>query len=125
MVFPLSILALTSCVGRQDVRPEDRILEFGCGDTVVVARAMNQSVEPVKDENGEVWEGWVTATLSVQRVIRGARVPHRLPIRYFAHTYMRDDVDFMMVLRRNASGTFEVQTGQIMPLRPRLAARCN
>ena len=121
----MSILALASCVTRPDVRPEDRILEFGCSDTVVVARAMNQSVEPVKDENGEVWEGWVTATLSVQRVMRGEKVPHRLPVRYFAHTYMRDDIDFMMVLRRNANGTFEVQNGQTMRLRPRLAARCS
>lgn len=50
-------------------------------------------------------------------------MPSVLPVRYFAHVSMREDRDFMLVLKRTGTG-FEITTGQLMSLRPRLSSRC-
>ena len=102
---------------------EDRTLQFGCTDTVVIGRIENGAFQDVTSENDILGHGWVTAKVLVRRVVKGANVPPLVPVRYFAHAYMRDDRDFMLVLKPTSQG-YEIRTGQLMWLRPRLASRC-
>jgi len=112
-----------ACATGQEASLEDRTLSFGCSDTVVVGRVENGAYEPVEIENDLIGHGWISATLKVRKVVKGERVPPVLPVRYFAHTNMRHDRDFMLVLGHTASG-YEIKTGQLMSVRPLLATSC-
>jgi len=126
----LSLLCLTAtflttaCASEPQASLEDRTLPFGCNDIVVVGSVENKSYETVKSEDDILGHGWISATLKVREIVKGARVPPILPVKYFAHNYMRQDRDFMLVLTRTESGEYEIKTGQIASLRPRLASRC-
>lgn len=129
-VMRLLVLALTACLSSgacatwSAAGPEDRTLPFGCNDVVVVARVANGAYTPVETSDDVIGRGWVSATLRVRRLVRGAPVPPVLSVRYFAHGRMREDRDFMLVLKRTDSG-FEIATGQLMSSRPRPARRCD
>ena len=120
--MPATLLTV-ACATGQEASLEDRTLPFGCSDTVVVGRVENGAYEHVEIENDLLGHGWISATLKVQKVVRGERVPPVLPVRYFAHTNMRQDRDFMLVLGRTSAG-YEIKTGQLMSVRPLLATSC-
>jgi hypothetical protein len=69
--------------------------------------------------------GWITATLRVQRVIRGSGVYSAVPVRYFGHTYMREDRDFMFVAKRAGDGAYEIKTAQLASVRLYPVSTCN
>jgi hypothetical protein len=98
-------------------------LPFGCNDLVVVGTIENGPSDPVQSQDDILGHGWTSATLKVRKVIKGPRIPAVLPVRYFSHALMREDVEFMLVLKRAGAG-YEIATGQRMALRPRLASRC-
>jgi hypothetical protein len=104
---------------------DDRTLPFGCNDLVVIGRVENGTFQHVDIDGDILGHGWATAKLKVRRVIRGPNLPSVLPVRYFAHTYMRDDQDFMLVLSRSEKGDYTIETGQLMWLRPHLADQCS
>jgi len=119
------VLMTAACASRPQVSLEDRILPFGCNDIVVVGRVQNGSFELDKSEDDLIGHGWILATIKVRKVVKGADIPPILPVKYFAHTYMRQDSDFMLVLERAHSGVYEIKTGQLMRLRPKLASSCD
>jgi len=124
LIFAASAVLLTAaCATAPGASLEDRTLSYGCHDIVVVGSVRNGVYEPVKAENDVLGHGWISATLRVRKVVRGAEVPPVLPVKYFAHTYMRQDRDFMLVLAHTDTG-YEITTGQLMSLRPVLASRC-
>ena len=104
---------------------DDRTLSYGCDDLVVVGRVQNGEWRHVNDPDDILGHGWVDATLKVRRVIKGIGLRRTARIRYFAHTYMRDDHDFMLVRSRKPDGSFVINTGQLMSAHPRPAARCD
>lgn len=122
-LFVLMLIA-TGCATDQQTSVADRTLAFGCTDSVVVATVENGAYQPVDDRSDLLGHGWISATLHVRDVVRGPSVPLTLPVRYFAHTYMREGREFMLVLKRRDAG-YELGPGQLMSLRPRLAARCD
>jgi hypothetical protein len=126
MRLPVSAVAATlvtaACATVPRASLEDRTLTYGCNDTVVVGAVTNGAYEPVHD-NDILGHGWISATLHVRNVVRGAAVPANLPVRYFAHTYMRQDQEFMLVLKHSSNG-YEITAGQAMRMRPVLASHC-
>jgi hypothetical protein len=104
---------------------DDRTLSFGCNDLVVIGRLKNGEYHAVSDPDDILGHGWVDATLLVRRVVKGVRTRPKMPVRYFAHTYMRDDRDFMLVLSPQPDGALVVRRGHLMSAHPKLAARCN
>ena len=102
---------------------EDRTLSYGCKDTVVVGTVTNGAFQPVEATDDILGHGWASATLHVRKIVRGERLPSVLPVRYFAHTYMRQDQEFMLVLAHVGAG-YEIKTGQLMRVRPLLASHC-
>jgi hypothetical protein len=121
----LTALMATACAINSSVGAEDRTLPYGCNDLVLVGRIIeNGAYEPVEDEDDLIGHAWITARIKVKKILRGTNVPAVLPVRYFAHAYMREDRDFMFVIR-NAEKSYEIEAGQPMSVHPRLAARCD
>ena len=120
----MAVLLTAACTAGPRASLGDRTLAFGCNDVIVVGRIENGALQPATSQHDLLGHGWISATLKVRKVIRGSGVPSVLPAKYFAHTYMRQDRDFMLVLARTRDGGYEINTGQPMALRPRLADRC-
>ena len=116
-------LLAAACATVPHASLENRTLPYDCKDTVVVATVRNGTYESAKSNDYILRRGWVSATLHVRKVVRGERLPAVLPVRYFAHSYMREDKEFMLVLKRARTG-YEVEAGQLMQVRPLLASRC-
>lgn len=115
-------LLSTACATMSPATLGDRTLPYGCNDTVVVGTVRNGAYEAIPN-NDILGQGWISATLHVRKVLRGGALPGFLPVRYSAHTYIRQDQDFMLVLKHSGAG-YEITTGQLMRLRPLLASRC-
>ncbi len=92
---------------------------------MVVGRVQNGGWHHVDDPDDILGHGWVDARLSVRQVVRGSINGRTVPVRYLAHTYMRDDRDFMLVLSRQPDGSLVIDTGQLMSAHPKLAAECS
>ena len=122
LIFLGGVTLATACATAPQASIEDRTLPFGCNDIVVVGDVRNGGYLPVED--GDILGyGWITATVNVRKVVRGVAVPSILPVKYLSHSYMRQGLDFMLVLKRSATG-YEITTGQRMSVRPLLASRC-
>jgi hypothetical protein len=119
----VTILSAACCAAPPQATSEDQSVSFGCNDIVVVARVKNEAEEPSKSENDLLGHSWFSASLNVKRVVKGVDVPGVLPVRYYSHAAFREDLDFMLVLKRTDRG-YEVTAGQLMWLRPHLAHRC-
>lgn len=134
MKLPFVIGAMTAlftgaCATGQPASVEERTLSFGCNEIVVVGRVAKGVFEPEVFERHDiptdlVWAGWISATLKVRRVVKGGVVSPALSVRYFSHTYIRDDRDFMFVLKRTGAGTYVIGGVKLMSFRPLLADRC-
>ncbi len=118
-----AMLLSAACATVPKASLEDRTLSYGCNDLVVVGSIMNGAYEPAPSDNDILRHRWISAAVHVRKVVRGAGLPAVLPVRYFAHTYMRQDRDFMLVLKHTGIG-YEVTTGQLMSVRPLLASAC-
>jgi len=119
----LTIALLTPCAAVLHASPNDRTLPYGCSDTVVVGTVADSADEPAEATGNLFGDGWISASLTVQKTVRGENVPAVLPIRYFAQTPMRRNEELMLVLKQTGSG-YEVQAGELMRDQPVLASRC-
>lgn len=118
------LLTTAGCATAPLASLADRTLPFGCADSVVVGTVHSVAYQPVERDNDLPGHGWISAILNVRNVVRGSALPTPLPVRYFAHTYMRQDRDFMLVLKHTSAG-YEISTGQLVSLSPRLADHCS
>ena len=123
LVPTIAAVLTAACTTLPQASVEDRTLAFGCNDSVVIGTVENGAYQPVNSDNDILGHGWISAKLHVRKVVRGPPLPTVLPARYFAHTFMRHDRDFMLVVKQTQAG-YEITTGQLMSLKPRLAARC-
>lgn len=104
---------------------DQQALAFGCEDLVVIGRVKNGDWHHVDDPDDILGHGWVDARLSVRRIVKGNGIDRTVPVHYFAHTFMRDDRDFMFVLSRHPDGSLVISTGQLMSAHPKLAGQCS
>jgi hypothetical protein len=121
---PLTPLALALVVAEPIAGIEDRTLPWGCNDTAVIAWVESHSMNPIEAKDDLIGHGWVTATLKVKTVLKGKKLPHDLPVKYYAHTYLRHDRDFMLVLHQTDQG-WVITKGQRMAVQPLLEDRCH
>lgn len=117
-------LILVGCATVSPVADEDRLLPLGCDDIVLIGRLKNGDYNPINDEADIIGHGWISATLQVRRVVGGAKVPSVVPVRYLAHTYLRDDREFMFVAARATGGVYVIKTVQLTSVHPKLASNC-
>lgn len=105
--------------------PERDDIEYGCKDLVVVGRLVKQDYQHVEIEDDILGHGWVTADVKVDNVVFGHTLARKLPVRYFAHTYMREDRDFVFVLRPAENGRHLVRTADLVENDRKLANHCS
>jgi len=101
---------------------------YTCGDVVVVGRLQNNfDYEHVDIENDILGHGWMTADVNVKRHLAGARPRPPIAVKYFAHTYIRGDRDFLIVLSREPeSEHFALRSAHLLDRKDdsELASRC-
>ncbi|MFL6787406.1 MAG: hypothetical protein ACJ8FC_01945 [Sphingomicrobium sp.] len=126
-----ALVNATFCVSIADAKSSDRDeIEYACSDLVVVGRLVKQDYQHVEIEDDILGHGWVTADVKVDYVVHGPMTVNKLrvrklPVRYFAHTYMREDRDFVFVLRPAENGRHLVRKARLMEYDPELANRCS
>jgi hypothetical protein len=93
MRFPVPsvtvIIITAGCATVPQASLADRTLRYGCDDTVVVGMVESGAYQPVETEIDILGHGWISAKLRVRKVVRGTPLPTALPVRYFAHDYLR------------------------------------
>lgn len=120
VAFALNIGCATM---RSDGVPEP--LSYQCNDVVLVGRLINQQAGETELIEGDLLgHGWFTASVRVERQIRGEPVRSLISVRYFAHTYFREDRDFMFVLSEEDHNSYLIRRARLMLGRPRLADAC-
>lgn len=76
-------------------------------DLLVIGRLENLSYEHVDIPGDDfLGHGWMTARLHVVRLVRGRAPRSELKVRYFGHSYIAEDQDFRLHLRRSRKGYF-------------------
>lgn len=121
----LLIASLVVIGGKQEqTKGQDPAHAYRCNDIVVVGRLKNGAWEHVEIIDDLLGHGWASATLKIRKRVRGVPPAAVIPVRYFDHTYLRDDRDFMFVLRKADDGGYVIATAQLMSAHPRLAEPC-
>jgi hypothetical protein len=119
-------LACTSCATIDDTAEEDRTLTFDCNDIVVIGRLNNnRDYEHVEIDGDILGHGWMTGAISVHRPVAGPAVEKKVPVRYFGHTYLREDRTFMFVLSPTDDGIYHLSDQRLMSDQPRPTSECN
>lgn len=101
----LASVALGGCMTVLDYGPPAGS-EVQSGDFIVIGRLENTRYEHVDDPDDLLGHGWFYAKLHVKRLERGTLPDQEISVRYFAHTWLRDDVDFRFRLRPGENGEF-------------------
>ncbi|MGF7154982.1 hypothetical protein [Novosphingobium gossypii] len=123
-VFAFSA-ATTICSPTRAEEINEQALSDGCGDLVVVGRVQNGDWTRVDDPEDIIGHGWLEATLKVRKLIAGKLETKSIPVSYYAHTYMREDRDFLFVLGKDENSGWQIKTGRLMSAHPRLKRRCD
>ena len=118
----LTIASLTAAAAAH-ANSDDKPLPYGCSDTVVVATVGEGTLEPIDSTGNLLGNGWFSAPLNVRETVKGEPLPAVLPVRYFAHSAIRESDEFMLVLKPTATG-YEIQDGQLISEQPVLANSC-
>lgn len=103
-----ALLTLSACATAVDYGP-DLSAVIAAEDLVVTGRLTNQRVDmSTFDPDALIGYGWFYADFDITRVEKGATGKVIVPVRYFAHTYLRSDVDFRVHLRPSGEGDYFV-----------------
>jgi hypothetical protein len=92
---------------------------------VVIGRFHNNNDYQHVDLSDDILgHGWMTARIAVRRSLFGHQPPRSIDVRYFGHTYYREDRDFVLVIGpldheiRTVRGAYLVEHGRRPPLQP-------
>lgn len=102
------------------------VVDYGCRDLVVIGRVESTDYQHIENEDDLLGHGWATATVTVDRVLRGRGAGPILNARYLTHAYLRDDLDFLLVLKPSPAGPYEIVARRVRDghRRWRLAPMC-
>ena len=78
-------------------------------DVVAIGKLENLDSEPSQfGPNDMLGHGWFTANFHVSHVESGQLPSRVVPVRYFGHTWFREDIKFRFRLRPNEQGSYIV-----------------
>lgn len=77
-------------------------------DLIVIGKLANQDYQSVGISDDLIGHGWITADLRVRQALQGKPQSQVLRIKYFAHTYVREDKCVKVHLRLTADGSYSV-----------------
>jgi hypothetical protein len=80
---------------------------FKNGDVIAVGRLKKQNSDLVEpDPEDMIGHGWFTATFHVAHTESGRLPAKVVRVRYFGHTFLREDIKFRFHLRPSGSGDY-------------------
>ena len=122
IAFALASAAASSSVVAGSPGPE---LAYSCGDLVLIGRIRDQTFTPIEDARDLIGHGRIDMVIDVKRTLRGKSSKPSLLAAATAHTFVREDRDFLFVVRSASDGRYQVR--QLWPSErlPRLAERCS
>ena len=85
------------------------------GDVVVIGQLENLNSESVYNPDDLLGHSWFSANLHVSRVESGELPSRMVPVRYFGHTWLREDVSFRFRLRADEGGRYLICKGPGSP----------
>ena len=102
----VTVLALFGCRSVSDLGPPSGFA-LPSGDVVVIGRLENlNSEQPDYDPHDMLGHRWFAGNLHVSRIESGELPSRVVPVRYFGHTWLRDDVTFRFRLRADEGGGY-------------------
>lgn len=99
-------------------------MPYQCADVVVIGKVQSIAYDPIPDGDDILGHGRITAKIKLRKIVKGPSLPRSINAHYVAHSYMRDDRDFMLILQREGDGSFRIRASQLMRLRPLLSPKC-
>jgi hypothetical protein len=84
------------------------VVDYGCRDLVVIGRVQTLDYQHFEIEGDFLGHGWATAKVRVDRVLHGQGAGPVLDAGYYTHAYLRDDLDFLLVLKPSPAGPYEI-----------------
>jgi hypothetical protein len=97
-----------------------------CNDSVVIGSIHNFD-EQHRDAQGDITlYGRFSARVKVKRAVSGAALAPYISATYFAHTYLREGTDFLLILHPKGADGFVIERA-VRPVGglPRLASQCS
>jgi hypothetical protein len=103
-------------------------LEYSCKDLVVIGRVVTLSSEGIPDSDFlPNWQSRNKLEVRIKRVVRGSERRNVVPAIGIHHGKLRDDLDFLAVLRPTETGVYRFETAAVWNERPhpRLVEPCS
>lgn len=118
----LGCLLLAGCATIGAAEPATE-LAYSCDDLVVIGRVRTLSSEGVPNPpNSDFLPNWNSRNqlqVRIKRILRGSEPRRVVPASHIVHGQMRDDRDFLMVLKPTAGGAYQLETAALWNERPR------
>lgn len=95
-------------------------LSYGCDDFVLVGRILTMGGTTLSEPEASLpnWRSEWTLQVQVKQVVRGTELRRVVPARGISHGQIRDDQDFLIVLRPGEDGSYFVVTAALWQERP-------
>ena len=103
-------------------------VEYPCDSVVLIGRIAHQNFTRLADSNDILGHGQIDFDVRIRSLLYGQENRMIVPVRVIAHTYARESVDFLFVLKRASDGRYDVVDGRVIEegqAKPQLAAHCN
>src|SRR3546814_14682462 len=71
------------------------------------------------------WRSQYNLQVRIKRVIQGKENRHIVPASAIAHAQIRDDRDFLAVLRPDGEGGYTLMTANLWAYRPKISGPCS
>src|SRR3546814_10948500 len=71
------------------------------------------------------WRSQHNIQVRIRRVLQGKENMHIVPASAFAHEKIRDDRDFLAVLRPDGEGGYTLMTANLWAYRPKISGPCS
>ncbi|MBP7135067.1 MAG: hypothetical protein KBA57_01770 [Sphingomonadaceae bacterium] len=118
--------ALCGCATMQNGdRPEE--LEYACGDLAVIGRIRTVDEKVIAGSQADFlphWRSEFSLQIQIRRIIRGMEHRRFVPASIISHAQIRDDRDFLIVLRPNGLDGYTLQTASLWKGRSKLKEPC-
>jgi hypothetical protein len=88
-------------------------LAYGCHDLIVIGRVQNLRRTHVQDAEDILGQGRNLARVDIHKVLWGKPSSKTISVQYFAHTYMQDRRDFLLVLAPAGGDVYEIRDARL------------
>ncbi len=110
--------------GTSYAEKSDGPITYGCEEVVVIGRVKTNDYTELTGPQDMLGHGRYDMTVNIKRVLRGKETRRAVPAASFAHSEMREDVDFWLILTPSTHDGYVIRTGDLTGFPYKLAARC-